>query len=128
MPNYNAADHNAYLAQVTGSALINYQTDPTWMFQVAQQTAEYNKSLSEARAQVWARGIKDPYSGFNFSPLQASHGVHSLQNSVVPLMGAPLTVRSGSTTPMCANGPPVWPTCLQKCLPSSRMAISKTQF
>lgn len=68
VPNYNAADHNAYLAQVTGSALINYQTDPTWMFQVAQQTAEYNKSLSEARTQVWARGIKDPYSGFNFYP------------------------------------------------------------
>ncbi|GEQ67549.1 hypothetical protein JCM33374_g1214 [Metschnikowia sp. JCM 33374] len=68
VPNYNAADHNSYSAQVTGSALINYQTDPTWMFQVASQTIDYNKSLAEARNQTWLRGIKDPYSGFNFYP------------------------------------------------------------
>ncbi|OBA21029.1 hypothetical protein METBIDRAFT_78124 [Metschnikowia bicuspidata var. bicuspidata NRRL YB-4993] len=68
VPSYNAADHNAYLAQVTGSALINYQTDATWMYQVAQQTVDYNKQLADARAQAWLRGVKDTYSGFNFYP------------------------------------------------------------
>ena len=76
VPSYNAADHNAYLAQVTGLALINYQTDKSWMYQVAQQTAEYNHTLVESRAQVWLRGIKDPYSGFNFYPV-ASQPQHA---------------------------------------------------
>lgn len=65
---YGATDGNPYLAQVTGSALISYQTDPTWMFQVAKQTTEYNTTLTEQRNQVWLRGSKDPYSGFNFYP------------------------------------------------------------
>lgn len=67
-PGQYGPDHNAFLAQVTGSALINYQADPTWMYQVALQTVEFNKSLSEARNQVWLRGVRDSYSGFNFYP------------------------------------------------------------
>lgn len=65
---YGTGDHSLYLAQVTGSALINYQADPTWMYQVSLQTLEYNKQLTEARNQVWLRGVKDTYSGFNFYP------------------------------------------------------------
>lgn len=67
MPNF-AAGENPYQAQMTGAALINYQADPTWLYQVCKQTSEYNASLAEARNQVWLRGIKDPYSGFNFYP------------------------------------------------------------
>jgi len=69
-PSYGAGgDHNPYQAQVTGSALINYQTDPTWLYQISLQTLEFNKSLIEQRNQVWLRGIKDTYSGFNFYPV-----------------------------------------------------------
>lgn len=66
---YGAGDLNPYQAQVTGSALINYQTDPTWLYQVSMQTLEFNKTLIEQRNQVWLRGIKDTYSGFNFYPV-----------------------------------------------------------
>lgn len=62
-------DLNPYQAQVTGLALINYQTDPTWLYQVSMQTLEFNKTLLEQRNQVWLRGIKDVYSGFNFYPV-----------------------------------------------------------
>lgn len=70
-PSYGTGDHNPYQAQVTGSALVNYQTDPTWMYQVSLQTLEFNQTLTEQRNQVWLRGVKDTYSGFNFYP-QAS--------------------------------------------------------
>lgn len=67
-----------YPAQATGSALVNYQTDHTWMYQVAMQTLDFNKQLSELRNQTWLRGVKDTYSGFNFyptasQPLKAKH-------------------------------------------------------
>lgn len=67
-PTTAPGDINQFQAQVTGSALINYQSDVTWMYQVATQTSEYNKALSELRALVWARGVKDNYSGFNSFP------------------------------------------------------------
>ncbi|WPK25919.1 hypothetical protein PUMCH_003256 [Australozyma saopauloensis] len=67
-PTLAPGDINQFQAQVTGSALIQYQTDPTWMYQVALQTSEYNKGLTELRSLVWARGVKDNYSGFNFFP------------------------------------------------------------
>lgn len=70
-PNFGPGDHNPYQAQVTGSALVNYQTDPTWLYQVSLQTVEFNQTLTEQRNQVWLRGVKDTYSGFNFYP-QAS--------------------------------------------------------
>ncbi|PSK38644.1 hypothetical protein C7M61_002579 [Candidozyma pseudohaemuli] len=65
-----AASYGAenYQNQITGSALINYQADPTWMYQVCKQTLDFNSTLTEQRNQVWLRGIKDPYSGFNFYP------------------------------------------------------------
>lgn len=68
-PSYVAGDHNPYQAQATGSALINYQTDPTWLYQMSMQTLEFNKALIEQRNQVWLRGVKDTYSGFNFYPV-----------------------------------------------------------
>lgn len=68
VPNY-AGGENPYQAQITGSALINYQADPTWLYQICKQTSDYNAQLTEARDQVWLRGIKDPYSGFNFYPI-----------------------------------------------------------
>lgn len=52
----------------TGSALVNYQSDHTWMYQVSMQTLEFNKTLTEQRNQTWLRGVKDTYSGFNFYP------------------------------------------------------------
>lgn len=65
-----AASYGAenYQNQITGSALINYQADPTWLYQVSKQTLDFNSTLTEQRNQVWLRGIKDPYSGFNFYP------------------------------------------------------------
>lgn len=65
-----AASYGAenYQSQITGSALINYQADPTWLYQVSKQTLDFNATLTEQRNQVWLRGIKDPYSGFNFYP------------------------------------------------------------
>lgn len=67
-PSLAPGDINQFQAQVSGSALINYQTDATWMYQVAAQTSEYNKALVELRSIVWARGVKDSYTGFNFYP------------------------------------------------------------
>lgn len=67
-PTLAPGDINQFQVQVMGSALINYQTDPTWMYQVALQTSEYNKALTELRSVVWTRGVKDTYSGFNFYP------------------------------------------------------------
>ncbi|EEQ39303.1 putative chromatin structure-remodeling complex subunit [Clavispora lusitaniae] len=80
---YGTGDHNPYQAQVTGSALINYQTDPTWMYQVSLQTLEFNKTLTEQRNQVWLRGVKDTYSGFNFYPL-ASQPTRSRLDKIAP--------------------------------------------
>lgn len=65
---YGAGDAHTYQAQTTGSALINYQTDHTWMYQVSMQTLEFNRQLLDLRNQVWLRGVKDVYSGFNFYP------------------------------------------------------------
>lgn len=67
-PTVAPGDINQFKAQVSGSALINYQSDHTWMYQVAAQTSEYNKALSDLRAIIWARGVKDTFSGFNFYP------------------------------------------------------------
>lgn len=80
-PSYGTGDHNPYQAQVTGSALVNYQADPTWMYQVSLQTVEFNQTLTEQRNQVWLRGVKDTYSGFNFYP-QASQPTRARMEKV----------------------------------------------
>lgn len=53
---------------VAGVALVNYQADPTWMYQISTQTKVYNDILRDQREQVWQRGIKDVYGGYNFYP------------------------------------------------------------
>lgn len=57
-----------YLVQVQGSALINYQSDHTWMAQVVSQVVELNTQYKDLRAQTWTRGIRDSYTGLNFFP------------------------------------------------------------
>lgn len=51
-----------------GVALVNYHSDPTWMYQICTQTKTYNDILRDQREQVWQRGIKDVYGGYNFYP------------------------------------------------------------
>lgn len=73
-PEENSAgnpDGNPYQVQTTGSALINYTLDVTWMHQVSLQTIEYNKQLNDLRNLLWLRGIRDTYTGLNFYPVSS---------------------------------------------------------
>ncbi|KAG7664680.1 NPL6 [[Candida] subhashii] len=53
---------------LTATPIVNYQTDVTWMHQIAKKTQEYNTKLSEARGQTLTRGIRDMYSNSTFYP------------------------------------------------------------
>lgn len=64
---------------VAGTALINYQNDPTWMHQVVVDTKKYNDKLLELRNQVWARGLKDTYSGFSHYPISSQPTTSKIQ-------------------------------------------------
>lgn len=52
---------------ISGAALVGYQNDPTWMYQIATQTREVNNRLLEIRSQSF-RGVKDVYTGLTFFP------------------------------------------------------------
>ncbi|KAK6454715.1 Polyadenylate-binding protein [Scheffersomyces xylosifermentans] len=53
---------------VASTPLVNYQTDPTWMFQVALKTRDYNAKLQDQRSQTFNRGIRDVFTNLNFFP------------------------------------------------------------
>lgn len=53
---------------LTATPIVNYQTDVTWMYQIAQQTQEYNKKLLESRLQATIRGSRDVYTNLIFYP------------------------------------------------------------
>lgn len=52
---------------ITGKALVNYQSDPTWLYQIATQTNDYNKRLYEQRNGI-LNGVKDPFTNLSFYP------------------------------------------------------------
>ncbi|CAK7897206.1 chromatin structure-remodeling complex subunit RSC7 [[Candida] anglica] len=49
------------------TALIKYQTDPSWMYQMVLQTIAYNRKLQDDRSATF-RGLTDVYTGLNFFP------------------------------------------------------------
>lgn len=59
--------HNNQPTPLSGTALVGYQNDPTWMYQIATQTRELNSRLLELRGLSF-RGVKDVYTGLNFFP------------------------------------------------------------
>lgn len=59
---------NAGTTPIAGAPVVSYQSDPTWMYQIALKTREYNSKLLEQRSQTFIRGIKDVYTGLNFYP------------------------------------------------------------
>lgn len=65
-------------AALASSAVVKYQTDKTWMFQIVMQTALYNRRLYEDRQQA-LRGLKDTYTGLSFVPqrTQPTRAVHT---------------------------------------------------
>lgn len=63
------SNSNSAGTPISGAALVNYQTDPTWMYQIALQTRAYNLKLLEQRSQGFSRGMKDAYTGLNFYPI-----------------------------------------------------------
>lgn len=63
---------------LAGAALVSYQTDPTWMYQIAMQTREYNSRLLEERSQAFG-GIKDVYTGLTFVPNGTQPTKHEIQ-------------------------------------------------
>jgi len=52
---------------IAGKALVNYQSDPTWLYQIATQTNDYNKRLYEQRNGT-LNGVKDPFTNLSFYP------------------------------------------------------------
>lgn len=42
--------------------IVNYQTDETWLYQIASQTSDYNHKLAELRAQVTSSGLRDVFT------------------------------------------------------------------
>lgn len=63
---------------ISGAAVVSYQTDPTWMYQIAMQTRDYNTKLLEARSQAF-KGLKDIYTGLNFYPSSTQSTKHKLE-------------------------------------------------
>ncbi|CAI5756777.1 unnamed protein product [Candida verbasci] len=53
---------------LTATPIVNYQTDHSWMYQIAQQTSEYNHKLMEVRSNIGVKGKKDVYTNLNFYP------------------------------------------------------------
>lgn len=53
---------------LTATPIVSYQTDPTWMYQIAKQTSEYNKKLYELRSNNMFKGNKDTYTNLTFYP------------------------------------------------------------
>lgn len=48
--------------------LVNYQTDVTWLYQIAMRTKEENTKLNEARGLAFTKGIKDTFTNLIFYP------------------------------------------------------------
>ncbi|WEJ96979.1 chromatin structure-remodeling complex subunit RSC7 [Yamadazyma tenuis] len=72
--NYNMSKSAGYDAtstnqpsQLSGAALVSYQSDPTWMYQIAMQTRELNARFLEGRSEAFS-GFKDTYTGHTFVP------------------------------------------------------------
>lgn len=64
---------------LAATALLDYQSDVSWMYQIAVQTKEYNSALIEQRNQSWVRGVRDVYSGLNFFPVTSQPTTSSLK-------------------------------------------------
>lgn len=62
---------------LAGSALVAYQSDPTWMYQMAYKTREYNSSLLSQRSQTFG-GVRDVYTGLTFYPSGTQPTVHRI--------------------------------------------------
>lgn len=68
-PLIGEASFNAHTpSPIMSTPTINYQTDETWMYQIATQTKVYNKKLLDERNQAFTRGIRDIYTNLAFFP------------------------------------------------------------
>lgn len=69
-PLIGEASFNASIpSPIMSTPTINYQSDETWMYQIATQTKVYNRKLLDDRNQAYNRGIKDIYTNLAFFPL-----------------------------------------------------------
>lgn len=59
------------------ATLVDYQTDETWIYQIASQTSEYNRKLTDLRLQVAANGFRDVFT--NIVQFPASTQPHKLK-------------------------------------------------
>ncbi|KAI5951734.1 NPL6 [Candida jiufengensis] len=48
--------------------IVNYQTDETWMYQIARKTSEYNQKLLDSRSQVLQTGYRDVFTNIVHFP------------------------------------------------------------
>ncbi|KAI5964704.1 NPL6 [Candida pseudojiufengensis] len=48
--------------------IVNYKTDETWMYQIAQKTCEYNNKLLDLRLQVSQNGFRDIFTNIVHFP------------------------------------------------------------
>lgn len=64
-----ASFHANMPSPIMSTPTTNYQSDETWMYQIATQTKVYNRKLLDDRNQAYTRGIKDIYTNLAFFPL-----------------------------------------------------------
>lgn len=81
-------------AALASSALVKYQTDPTWMYQIVVQTTSYNRRLQEDRG-LAMRGIKDTYTGLNLYPITTQPTKATATKLQVPAATAEVAARKG---------------------------------
>ncbi|KAL6452642.1 rsc7 Chromatin structure-remodeling complex subunit rsc7 [Candida maltosa Xu316] len=65
----NGLSSTGHATPLTTTPIVNYQTDPTWIYQIAKKTSEYNSKLFEVRSQVYNNGYKDIYTNLTFYPV-----------------------------------------------------------
>lgn len=75
---YSEAQTGSGTPPLAGTALVAYQSDPTWMYQMAYKTREYNSLLLSERSQAFG-GVKDVYSGLTFYPTGTQPTVHRIE-------------------------------------------------
>lgn len=64
----NGLSSTGHATPLTATPIVNYQTDPTWLYQIAKQTSDYNSKLYEVRSNVFNKGYKDVYTNLTFYP------------------------------------------------------------
>ncbi|RCK55442.1 Chromatin structure-remodeling complex subunit rsc7 [Candida viswanathii] len=75
----NGLSSTGHATPLTATTIVNYQTDPTWLYQIAKQTAEYNSKLYEVRSKTANKGYKDVYANLTYYPRSTQPTKSSVQ-------------------------------------------------